>query len=188
MAIIGSNDPRNPIRAKTDALLRSDPRVHLTGEVADMPAHYRAMDLLVLPSQHEGLPISLLEASAMQLPVIASHIPGNVDAVADGATGTLVPVHDVAALAAAIRRYLDDPALRQKHGLAGRERARRNFQQEIVWEASCQEYVDLLRAEGMYLPGQARPARTVRRARTPRRLRSSWPLIPPILHFEVKHE
>jgi glycosyltransferase involved in cell wall biosynthesis len=128
----------------------------LTGEVADMPAHYLAMDVLVLPSLHEGLPISLLEGAAMQLPIVASHIPGNVDAVVDGLTGTLVPVHHVAALVAAIRRYLDEPALRRKHGFAGRERVRRNFQREIVWEATCREYVELLRAAGIDLPDQTR--------------------------------
>jgi glycosyltransferase involved in cell wall biosynthesis len=92
----------------------------------------------------------------MQLPIVASHIPGNVDAVVDGLTGTLVPVHHVAALVAAIRRYLDEPALRRKHGFAGRERVRRNFQREIVWEATCREYVELLRAAGIDLPDQTR--------------------------------
>jgi glycosyltransferase involved in cell wall biosynthesis len=156
LLMVGGSEPRNPIGAKTEALLRSDPRVHLTGEVADMPAHYRAMDVLVLPSLHEGLPISLLEGAAMQLPIVASQIPGNVDAVADGLTGTLVPVRDVAALVAAILRYLKEPALGRKHGFAGRERVRRNFQREIVWEAACREYVALLRGAGIDLPAPTR--------------------------------
>jgi glycosyltransferase involved in cell wall biosynthesis len=156
LLMVGGNEPRDPVCANTNALLRSDPRIHLTGEVADMPAHYRAMDVLVLPSVREGMSMSLLEGAAMELPVVACRIPGNVDAVADGLTGTLAPVHDVAALAAAIRRYLAEPLLRQKHALAGRERVRRNFQREIVWEAACQEYVNLLRAEGMRLPDRAR--------------------------------
>jgi glycosyltransferase involved in cell wall biosynthesis len=156
LLMVGGSEPRDPICAKTDALLRSDPRVHLTGEVSDMPAHYRAMDILVLPSLREGMSMSLLEGAAMELPVVACHIPGNVDAVADGLTGTLVPVHDVTALVAAIRGYLEEPALCRKHGFAGRERVRRNFQREIVWEATCREYVDLLRAEGLPLPDRAR--------------------------------
>jgi glycosyltransferase involved in cell wall biosynthesis len=159
LLMVGGKEVRDPVGAKTEAFLRSDPHIHLTGEVADLPAYYRAMDLLALPSVREGLGMSLLEGAAMELPVVASRIPGIVNAVADGATGTLVPVHDVAALAAAIRRYLDDPVLRQKHGVAGRERVRRTFQQELVWEATYQAYVDLLRAEGMSLPDQVRPRR-----------------------------
>ena len=85
----------------------------------------------------------------MRLPVVATRIPGCIDAVVDGVTGTLVPVRDATALAAATRRYVDDPALRAAHGNAGRERVVRDFAQEVIWEALHAEYVRLLDAAGV---------------------------------------
>lgn len=164
LLIVGGADARSPIRPQTDALLRSDPRVHLVNEVADTVPYFSAMDLQVLPSVHEGLPVSLLEGAAMELPIVASHIPGNVDAVQHGVTGTLVPVHDVPALTAAIGKYLKDPILRRKHGLAGRERILRDFQREIVWEAMLMEYDRLLREIGLPVLARKGPANEERDA------------------------
>jgi glycosyltransferase involved in cell wall biosynthesis len=70
----------------------------------------------------------------MARPVVCSDIPGCADAVDDGVTGTLVPVRDAAALAAAIERYLLNPDLREQHGRAGREHVLKNFRQEVIWQ------------------------------------------------------
>ena len=88
----------------------------------------------------------------MGLPVVATNIPGCVDAVQDGVTGTLVPPRDADALAAALKMYIDDPDLRRRHGQAGRERVIRDFQQEAIWEALYQEYCRLLREKGLPVP------------------------------------
>src|SRR4029453_2829321 len=109
---------------------------------------YRTLDLLVLPTYREGFPSSLLEASAMELPVVATRIPGCVDAVRDGETGLLVPVRDAETLTAAIRMYLDDPALRRQHGANGRHRALRDFDADILREALFQDYLRLLGDRG----------------------------------------
>ena len=100
----------------------------------------------------------------MGLPVIATAVVGCIDAVVNDITGTLIPPRDAAALAMAIRIYLRDPELRQRHGLAGRERVLREFRPEAIWEALYQEYVRLLREKGFRsrrLPLRARPADTV---------------------------
>ena len=76
----------------------------------------------------------------MALPVVTTRVPGCVDAVADGVTGTLVPPGDAPALAAAVARYLDDPDLRRRHGSAGRERVLKEFRQEVIWGALYEEY------------------------------------------------
>jgi len=88
----------------------------------------------------------------MGLPVVATLVPGCVDAVQDGVTGILVAPHDHAALAEAIRKYLNDPDLRSKHGRAGRERVLRDFQQEAIWEAMYQEYARLLAERRLLAP------------------------------------
>jgi len=100
---VGPFESQDPIPADVEATLRSDPRIHLAGMVHDMPSIYRTLDLLVLPTYREGFGTSLLEAAAMGLPVIATRIPGCVDAVREGETGLLVPARDAGALTAAIR-------------------------------------------------------------------------------------
>lgn len=111
LLIVGGNDPRDPILPATDTLLRSDPRVHLTGFVQDAAPFYGIMDVQILPSHHEGLPVTLLEGAAMRLPLVATRIPGNVDAIVDGVTGQLVAAHEPAALVQAVGKYLDDARL-----------------------------------------------------------------------------
>lgn len=152
LLVVGPFEPRDPIPPDTEARLRADARVHLLGAVDETPPLYAAMDLVVLPTYREGFPNVPLEAAAMELPVVATRIPGCVDAVQDGVTGTLVPPRDAAALAEAIRSYLADPELRREHGRAGRERVLRDFRQEDIWEAIYQTYVRLLREKGIPVP------------------------------------
>lgn len=152
LLLVGPFEPQDPIPAEVRRRLESDARVHLTGMDWETPRYYAAMDLLVLPTYREGFPNVPLEAAAMEVPVVATRIPGCMDAVEDGVTGTLVPVRDVNSLALALRRYLDDPALRRRHGAAGRARVLRNFRQEEIWEAMYQEYLSLLAVRGLALP------------------------------------
>ena len=103
-------------------------RVHFLGEVreADLPALYNAATVYVGASRRaerigvEGFGISLVEASACGLPVVAGNSGGVPDAVRDGETGFLVPPEDVAAVSEAVRRLLGDGALARRIGAAGR--------------------------------------------------------------------
>jgi lipopolysaccharide/colanic/teichoic acid biosynthesis glycosyltransferase len=144
LLLVGETEPQDPIPADVAELLHHDPRIHLAGVRHDMPPLYSAMDVVVLPTYREGFPVVPLEAAAMELPVIATRIPGCIDAVQDGVTGTLVPVRNAEALAAALRIYLRDPLLRPKHGLAGRARIQRSFQPQQMGEAVFKEYQRLL--------------------------------------------
>jgi len=152
LLIVGEVDTRCPMRPETDAMFRSDPRVHFAGTVADPGPYYGVMDVLTLPSFHEGLPATVLEGAAMQVPTVASRVPGNVDAVEDGVTGTLIPAHDAQALAEAIDAYFANPDLRRKHALAGRQRVLRSFRLEVFREAVYQRHLELLRQKGISVP------------------------------------
>jgi glycosyltransferase involved in cell wall biosynthesis len=125
------------------------------GFVENPEAYYGAMDLVVLPSEREGLGYALLEGAATQLPTVATAIPGIVDAVEDGRTGILVPSRSPAALARAIRRLAADPGLRWKMGQAGRERVMRLFPPRLVLDALVDEYENLLAARGIPPPSRA---------------------------------
>ncbi|HZZ78543.1 MAG TPA: glycosyltransferase family 4 protein [Gemmataceae bacterium] len=140
----GPFESQDPVPAVVERMLRSDPRIHLAGDVNEMPSFYRALDLLVLPTYREGLPTVLLEASAMELPLVATRIPGCIEAVRDGETGILVPMKDASALATAARSYLRDAELRRRHGVHGRRFMVRAFCPETLQEMLHQEYECLL--------------------------------------------
>lgn len=149
LLVVGGGERRDPVPPATLDALRRDPRVHLAG-YADAAPFYAAMDVLVFPTHREGFPNVLMEAAAMGLPVVATRIPGCIDVVADGETGTLVPVRDARALAGAVCAYLDSPVLRAEHGRRGRQRAlRREYAPEAVWDAVHAEYLRLLRERGV---------------------------------------
>ena len=144
LLLVGPDDATDVVPADVVADLRADPHVHFTGLEPETPRLYEAMDVLALPTYREGFPQVALEAAAMGLPVVATSVPGCVDAVHDGVTGTLVPPRDVGSLADALRRYVSDPSLRARHGEAGRRRVVVEFRQEVMWEALAAEYRRLL--------------------------------------------
>jgi glycosyltransferase involved in cell wall biosynthesis len=152
LLVVGYFEPQDPVAGDVQELLRNDPRVHMAGMVDDTPPLYAAMDILTLPTYREGLPNVPLEAAAMELPVVATRIPGCIDAVQDGVTGILVPPRNPEALAEGIRTYLQDAELRRQHGLLGRDRVLREFRQEAIWEALNREYINLLTEKGLSIP------------------------------------
>jgi glycosyltransferase involved in cell wall biosynthesis len=92
-----------------------------------MPSLYRTADVFCLASWWEAFPLSLLEAMASGLPVVATRVGDVPVAVRDGETGLLVGPRDPAALAVALERLLADAEVRRAMGKAGRQRAVREF-------------------------------------------------------------
>jgi sugar transferase (PEP-CTERM/EpsH1 system associated) len=97
------------------------------GTRTDVARLLSAMDIFVLPSLKEAMPIALLEAMAMRLPVIATTVGGVPEIVDDGKTGLLVPPGDEAALHRALYRLADDPALMSTLSRAGQAHVQANF-------------------------------------------------------------
>ncbi|MBN1977594.1 MAG: glycosyltransferase family 4 protein [Anaerolineae bacterium] len=115
-----------PLRAEVEARIAAAglaARFRLTGLRRDVPDLLHSFDLFALSSLWEGLPRVLPQAMAAGLPVVATAVDGNAEAVEDGVNGLLTPPGDPAALASALLRLLDDPALAARLGAAGRERA-----------------------------------------------------------------
>ena len=112
---------------RTAAELGLDGRVHFHGQLRDVRPLLARAGLFVLPSLTEGVSLTLLEAMASGLAVVASRVGGNPEVVADGETGLLTPAGDPAALAAALLRLRRDDPERRRMGQAGRRRVERWF-------------------------------------------------------------
>jgi len=118
--------------------------VRFLGRRDDMPEMYSAFDVYALASHREGYPRSAMEASAMGLPVVATDIRGCRQVVADGVTGSLVPVGDGRSMAMALRELVESPAIRKAMGAAGRLRAEEHFDDRRVVETTLRTYEWLL--------------------------------------------
>lgn len=104
--------------------------IEFTGYTDDLAAQLQRMDLFVLPSRTEGLPISIIEAMVMGLPVVATDVGGVAEVVVDGETGILVPARQPEKLAAAIAGLLSNPPRMKIMGELGRKRALAEFHPE----------------------------------------------------------
>lgn len=116
-------------------------RVELPGASHEVASELRRADVFVLGSQAEGISNTVLEAMASGLPVVATRVGGNSELVVEGETGFLVPAHDHQQLATAMLRYVDDPALRQRHARAARLRAENDFSLDGMMNKYAQVYL-----------------------------------------------
>ena len=126
LLIAGEGDAEPELRAAIARLGLGD-AVHLPGRRADVPDVLAAGDVFVLSSDREGSPIALLEAMEAGLPIAATAVGGVPDAIEDGVQGLLVAPGDPAALAAAVRRLLDEPEAAAAMGRSAQARRRAEF-------------------------------------------------------------
>lgn len=149
-ALIGGSDPRNPsaLPASEIAAMRAAGGIEWIGEVSDVRPYIEAADVVVLPSYREGLPRALLEGAAMGRALIATDAPGCRDVVKEGINGYLVPVADGRALATAMLRYIENPALVSVHGAQGRRFVEQGFDEGVVISSFITAYQESLSAIG----------------------------------------
>jgi glycosyltransferase involved in cell wall biosynthesis len=143
--LAGEPDPGNPATVP-EARVRgwvAEGLVEWLGHVDDMPALFAAVDVVVLPSYREGLPKGLIEAAACERALVATDVPGCREVVSHERDGLLVPARDGAALARAIARLDDDPALRQRLGAAARTKALERFDEQGVITRTLAVYGEL---------------------------------------------
>lgn len=126
LAIVGDGPLLPALRARV-AREAWGHQVWLPGARADVAQIMRGFSVFVLPSLSEGTPVTILEAMATGLPVVASRVGGVPQLVNDGQTGLLSDPADPHSLAGAIGAYIADPALAGRHGAAGRARVEAHF-------------------------------------------------------------
>jgi glycosyltransferase involved in cell wall biosynthesis len=126
LAIAGEGPTRAALQ-RLIAELKAAAYVRLLGHLADPRGLYEALDLFVLSSHREGLPNVVLEAMAMEAPVVATRVAGVPSLVEDGRSGLVVPPGDLPALADAMERLLRDVALRGALAEQARQRVETHF-------------------------------------------------------------
>ncbi len=131
---LGVDNPSAIGRADVDAWVREGV-VEYLGEAHDVRPHIAAADCVVLPSYREGVPRTLMEASAMGRPIVATDVPGCRDVVADGETGLLCAARDSASLATRLVQMIElGPAGRDAMGARGRRKVAAEFDEQAVVE------------------------------------------------------
>jgi len=142
LVLVGDGPLESELRVLARALGIAE-RVRWAGYRRDVPAVLGVSDAVVLVSEREGLPRSVLEGMAAGLPVIGTQTRGIADAVGTEA-GWIVPKNDVRALAEAIDRAAGDPEERRVRGAAARQRAAREFSLTSIIEAYEELYREAL--------------------------------------------
>jgi glycosyltransferase involved in cell wall biosynthesis len=153
VAAIGPDEPDKPDRlSEADRRAAREAGVRFLGAREDVVRLYAGMDIFVLASHREGFPLTLMEAAAMGLPVVATDIRGCRQIVDDGATGLLVPVGDPVVLAAAIERLVTNRDERRRFGSAARRKARACFDHRRCIDVTLATYERLLARAGIAAP------------------------------------
>jgi glycosyltransferase involved in cell wall biosynthesis len=145
-----------PERAALESLIKQcglEDRVRLAGFQSDLRPLYEAMDLFVVSSLREGLPNVLLEAMAMEVPVVATQIAGIPRVITDGENGLLVPAGNVAALVDALRRSLTSAELRSRLAAAAAHTISQRYSFAVRMRKIVAQYDELL-ADGNVTPEQ----------------------------------
>ena len=142
---IAGDGPDRPALEAEVARLGLTGTVELLGTRSDVDELLAAADLFVLSSDSEGLPMSVLEAMAAGLAVVATRVGGVPELVVHDLSGKLVPPRDSVALAAAIHEIAADHALRDRLGAAGRRRAEEEFSLDRCRQRHLELYDELLR-------------------------------------------
>jgi glycosyltransferase involved in cell wall biosynthesis len=156
--VVGDGELRDELRAGAEAHALGQ-RLTWTGFRSEIPEICFASDIVVLTSDSEGTPVSLIEAAAAGLPTVSTRVGGAAAVVLDGTTGALVPREDERGLALAIRRLAGDATLRARAGSAARANALAHFSLQRLVTDLDQLYRGLLGATARTDCSRSHPGR-----------------------------
>jgi len=142
--IIGDGPLREELEGQAMQLGLAPEHVRFLGNRQDVTDFLSALDIFVLSSEREGLPVSLLEAMAASRPVVATRVGGIPQVIQDGHNGLLVPPHDPAGLAKAIITLTEDSTLRESVAREGYRTVEARFSTDVVGQQIIALYDGLL--------------------------------------------
>lgn len=135
LLLVGMLEERDALPENIVNEIKSNSSIIYTGYVenATIEYYYALMDIFILPSYREGFPTSVLEASAMKLPIITTRVTGCIDSIIEGETGLFVE-HNIESIVEAIEKLYKSKCLRKSFSTNGRRFVEMNFEQHIIWE------------------------------------------------------
>lgn len=145
LVLVGVQESGSPLPAHTLQRIDANPRIHVLDWLRDVRPACAMADVFAFATHREGFGNVALEASAMELPVVAFDVIGVRESVSDGESGVRVPFGDVAGFAAALQRLLDDPAAARALAAGGRARVLACFAQPPIWQELLRVYRDIAR-------------------------------------------
>jgi glycosyltransferase involved in cell wall biosynthesis len=147
LVIVGDGPERGTIERKVEEFGLGG-AVKLEGFSAEVPKYLASFDLFLQPSTEEGLSLTILEAAAAGVPVVASSVGGTGEIIEDGKTGMLVLPQDVEALADVMRRFVEDPAPFRDMARRARKNVEERFSLAGMAAAYEALYTSVLRLRG----------------------------------------
>jgi glycosyltransferase involved in cell wall biosynthesis len=152
VVLVGDGPEREALEAHARGL-SSARQFHFVGSRDDVERWISAFDVFALPSLTEGLPLSVLEAMASELPVVATRVGGLPDVVVENETGLLVPSGSTDALHAALGTLLRDPERARSMGLRGREHVVQRHSARRMAERYARLYTDVVQRRRLAMAG-----------------------------------
>jgi glycosyltransferase involved in cell wall biosynthesis len=135
LVIVGDGPTRAECQGLVDAAGNAG-QVHFAGDRSDTADWLRAFDVFVLPSLGEGISNTILEAMASGLPIVATRVGGTPELIEEGISGLMFTPGDADTLTRILAGYADDPARREREGIAARAR----IENEFSWHKAAAAY------------------------------------------------
>lgn len=135
LLLVGMFEKRDSLPDDVVNMIKSDLHIIYIGYVGNsmIQYYYALMDVFVFPSHREGFGMSVIEASSMEVPVVASRITGCVDSVIENETGLFIQ-NGEKEIVAAIEKLYRNPDMRLRFGKAGKQFVKKSFNQRLLWD------------------------------------------------------
>ncbi len=142
LLMVGPFEERDSISIENKKYITLESSIIHTGLITNVLPYYSLMHIFILPSYREGFPTVVLEASAMEIPIITTKSTGCVDSIVENETGIFTEITPLGILEK-IMYYLKNPTIAKSHGKAGREYVINNFRQEIIWNELYEKFLKI---------------------------------------------
>lgn len=153
LLLVGAEDQTAPIDPATLEAIARNPRIHKLGFQTDIRPALAASNVLVLPSYREGFPNAVLQAGAMELPVIATDVSGSNEVIEPEFNGWIVPPRQIGPLESAMSKAIKKPKFElESMGKRARSRIKERFEREDHWSRMLDFYTACLASKHLPLP------------------------------------
>lgn len=139
-----TEDKLDPLQEITKQEIKTNENILAVGAQSDVRPFLKIMNVFVFPSYREGFGVSIMEAAAMNLPVISSDISGCNEIIEDGFNGILVPPKSIESLFNAMELFIKQPEKIMQMSQVTRDRIIKKYNQDYIWKEALVKYQDLL--------------------------------------------